>query len=429
MGKLTDTKIRNFKAEDKDRQESDGDGLSLLIKTDGKKQWIFMYSSPVHFTKDGKKQRRKTSFSYYPTVSLATAREKAREYNELIKKNIDAIDYINDTINEEKRKVNNTFENIAKMHLENIKKLNKLTEDSYKKKSDIIYNDAFPHLGDKLIENINEKDIKKTIEKRLDKKVSHSKMNNKIRTSVPTAKKLFRYINEIFKFAINEGKCKINPCYNIDLGFILPEYTEMYQAKLSDELEISKLINDIYNYKGHPSTVGALKLMLHIPLRVTNIVNLKWSSINFEKKFLIIQRKEMKSRDKKVSDFKIPLSDEVIDILNTMNHYNGHTDYVFYSNNKKQHINEDTPNIALQRMGYKNMQTAHGLRGVYRSLAETYSYKHNISDIVMEKFLDHKENNKTKAPYSSNAKYFNHFIPLVKWWSDFIIDLKNRDTK
>ena len=46
-------------------------------------------------------------------------------------------------------------------------------------------------------------------------------------------------------------------------------------------------------------------------------------------------------------------------------------------------------NVALQRMGYRNKQTLHGFRGIYRSLVDTYQNEHNISYEVKKRFLDH----------------------------------------
>ena len=53
---LTDTKIKKSRLKDKNYSLSDGKGLHLLIKTNGIKQWEFVYTSPT------KHKRRKTSF-------------------------------------------------------------------------------------------------------------------------------------------------------------------------------------------------------------------------------------------------------------------------------------------------------------------------------------------------------------------------------
>lgn len=423
MGKLTDTKIKNFKHTNTDKLESDGDGLSILVRADGKKQWIFMYSSPIHFTTAGKKQRRKTSFNYYPTMTLKGARDRANEYRELVAKGIDAIDYYDKIESETKKKVNNSFESIAERMLLEIDKPN-ITPATYKKKRAIIFNDAIPYLGNKLITDVTVQDIISCVKARLTKQIHSSQTTTKKPNGIPTAQKLFRYINEVFKYSITYDLCQINPCNNIMTNIIIPNHTEKHHSKITNEIELSKLINNIYNYNGHFTTVGALKLMLHIPLRVNNIVSLKWSYIDFDAKSLTIPRAEMKTKNVNLPDYNVPLSDEVVHILKELHQYNGCREYVFHSNNNKP-LHKDSPNIALQRMGYKNIQTAHGMRGVYRSIIETYSNEHNITDTIKERFLDHSEKDKSKLAYVNQASYFNQMQPLVEWWSNYIITMKD----
>jgi hypothetical protein len=74
-GKLVDTKIRNAKPKKnkdgliKDYALSDGNGLQLLIKANGKKLWEFIYKSPTTL------KRRKSTFGNYPQTTIITARE------------------------------------------------------------------------------------------------------------------------------------------------------------------------------------------------------------------------------------------------------------------------------------------------------------------------------------------------------------------
>ncbi len=66
---LSDKEISNAKPLEGEYSLSDGDGLHLLIKPDGTKQWVFRYTSPTQ------NKRRKTSFGTYPKISLVHARK------------------------------------------------------------------------------------------------------------------------------------------------------------------------------------------------------------------------------------------------------------------------------------------------------------------------------------------------------------------
>jgi hypothetical protein len=68
---LTHLKITSAKAQAKPYRISDGQGLALLVQTNGSKLWCFRY-------RYGGRQKA-LHIGPWPTVSLADAREKCRE--------------------------------------------------------------------------------------------------------------------------------------------------------------------------------------------------------------------------------------------------------------------------------------------------------------------------------------------------------------
>jgi hypothetical protein len=71
---LSDAALRTIKPTNKDQLISDGSGLYLLVKPDGKKWWRFIY------TFDGK--RKALSLGVYPQISLSVARRQAESNRE-----------------------------------------------------------------------------------------------------------------------------------------------------------------------------------------------------------------------------------------------------------------------------------------------------------------------------------------------------------
>jgi len=423
MGKLTDTKIKNLKPKEKDYALTDGNGLQILIKPDKKKKWEFIFSSPTQYNNQGKRKRRKTTFGYYPNTSLATARDRANECLNLISKGIDPIDNKQKDKQEAIKKKNNNFKNIAEQWLQFEEQ--HMTPRAFKRKKAIVTNDAYPYLQNKSIEDITHQDIIKVIKERLAKKIHAAKDNDNPPDGIETANKLYNHLNTIFKYAITLGLAEKNPFDNILKDLIIPKADTTHYAKITETDELKSLINDIYNYQGHYSTVNSLKLGIHLPLRASNLTNLKWEYIDFENKSLTIPRNLMKVKNKNLPDFKVPLSDEVVSILKDQYTYTSHQEYVFLSVNNKV-INSNTPNVALQRMGYKNKQTLHGFRGIYRSLIDTHQNEHNISYDVKKRFLDHHDNNKVELAYNHRAEFFEQMKPLANWWSNYLIDLKDK---
>lgn len=128
----------------------------------------------------------------------------------------------------------------------------------------------------------------------------------------------------------------------------------------------------------------------------------KWQYINFENRSLTIPRNLMKVKNKNLPDFKVPLSDEALNILKNQYQSTSHQEYVFLSVNNKV-LNSNTTNVALQRMRYKNQQIFQGFRGIYRSLIDTNQNEHNINYHVKKRFLDHHDSNKLELAYNHRA--------------------------
>ena len=80
---LSPTEVKSAKQKDKACKLIDGDGLSLRVKPNGTKSWLFDYYTP--FTK----KRTSISFGSYPEVSLAQARQRRLEARELVAQDID----------------------------------------------------------------------------------------------------------------------------------------------------------------------------------------------------------------------------------------------------------------------------------------------------------------------------------------------------
>ena len=93
------------KIKDNDYFLNDGGGLRLKVTTTGKKIWQFRYTF--------NNKRKLTSFKTYPIVNLKEAREKRQDFQELLNKNIDPIDYYKNLKSENILDENGMFLNVA----------------------------------------------------------------------------------------------------------------------------------------------------------------------------------------------------------------------------------------------------------------------------------------------------------------------------
>lgn len=408
---LQDIQIKKAKPQEKEYFLNDGGGLRLLVKENGSKIWQFRY------TLNG--QRKKTSFKTYPTVSLKEARIKKQEYQELINKGIDPINNAKQIKKENIADINGMFLNVADEWLE--KEAKEIKNSTHTERLRIFNKDIKPSFKDKHIKNIEIQDVTKIIEV-------------KAIQSIDTASKMFNYLNRIFAYAKIKGYCNSNILYDIKKRDIFKSRKVRHYPKITNIKILEELVKSIYTYKGTHSIRNALRLLLHIPFRAENLCNLKWDYINFDEKLLSIPRELMKMTDYNFDDFKIPLTEEAIIILKEQQMLYSNQVWVFPGQNNAKPINNESPNKALKIMGYNDEKngrkiTLHGFRGTFRSIIETLDIENKFSFEVKERALDHQETSPTVRAYTNEVNYVPQLVPLMNFWSDFIIDLKNRDLK
>ena len=409
---LSDLKIKTAKIKEKDYQLGDQHGLYLLVKTTGNKLWQMRYTSPTT------KRRNIASFGKYPEISLSEAR-MARDKNiKLITDGIDPLEYKKEYKQKVIRNNNGMCINLIDEWLEKESLITKAI--THKSKSRIFNKDVKPFLKNKHINEVTIDDIVNIIE-------------NKLTTAPEIASRLFTHLDNLFRYAVLKKYCDRNILADIRKKDIVKPRISKHMAKITDLGILKQLINEIYNYKGNHNIKNALKLVLHIPLRAENLCNLKWNQIDFEKKILTIPRENMKLSNINLDDFVMPLTDEVINILNEhkdMQFFSSKSkEYVFLGFNNSKPINKESPNRALFRLGFNDEKKGtkirlHGFRGTFRSLIDTLDTKNRFPVEVKERALDHHDKNLVARSYNHKANYHEQMIELMKFWSKFICSLK-----
>jgi len=112
----------------------------------------------------------------------------------------------------------------------------------------------------------------------------------------------------------------------------------------------------------------------------------------------------------------VPLTEQMIGILEEVKQISGHREFIFPADRKpKAHSNPQTANMALKRMGFEGRTTAHGLR----SLASTTLNVEGFNRDLIETALAHEEENKIRKAYN-RADYLEPRRPMMSWWSERI---------
>jgi integrase len=137
----------------------------------------------------------------------------------------------------------------------------------------------------------------------------------------------------------------------------------------------------------------------------------EWGEIDAGASLWRIPAEKMKRRREHV----VPLSRQVLSVLENMKGITGASRYVFPSiNSKSKPISENTIRVALRSMGYGNDDmTAHG----FRTLASTNLNEQGWNSGLIEMSLAHAEGNAVRAAYN-HAERLEERREMVQWWAD-----------
>lgn len=410
--KLTELQVKNYKAQEKDYLKSDGGGLNILIKSNGTKLFRFIYESPTL------KKRRKASLGIYPKTSLRQARANADEFRKLLAKEIDPLDYFSEIKDKETLAKSLTFKRVCYEWLEQTQKP-KLALSTYERKKNQLENDFIQVLADIPISKIHHSQIAQIIKL-------------KAVQTPETASRYLGYLDNLWRYSCSLGYCESNIIANLHKDTLIPRVQVKNYSKIVNEEILSELIDFIYNYKGDLVVRTAMKFLLYLPLRVGNLINLKWENIDFKNQSVTIARSEMKVKNPNLNDFKMYLSDEIIIALRELEMYTKNDEFIFSIKGKQ--ISNETLNRTLQRGGFNDeargrKQRSHSFRGTFSSLTKTHRLNHKLPLEIADLVLDHQVGNEVSRAYDNKADYFLQCKEMLKWWERYLLDLKTKEIK
>ena len=389
---LSDTHIRTAKPSDKEYVLTDINGLGLRIRPDGSKDWIFRYQRP-HTTK-----RAKLSLgSYTGGMTLKQARDTRDKYLSLLADNIDPQTYRDDIKQKATFDTESTLLAIAAQWFE-VKK-SKITADFALDIWRSLERHIFPIIGANPIGEVTAPMAISAIDPVA------------ARGNLETVKRLCQRLNEIMTFAVNTGVIHHNPLAGIKDKFANP--IKQHNPTLTPN-QLPLLMETLHRASIKLPTRVMIEWQLHTMVRPGESAGTKWEEIDFDNSIWTIPPARMKKKREHV----VPLTAQVLSLLEVMRPISGHMAHVFPSQRDPlRHANEGTPNVALKRMGFKDMLTAHGLR----ALASTTLNEQSFDYDVIEMALAHIDPNETRRSYN-HAQYLPRRRVMMEWWSQQIED-------
>ncbi len=379
----------NGKAE----KRNDGNNLTLLVYTSGKRSWRTRY------TLNGKV--REWIFASYDDVQETEARKLNNEYQKLAKQGIDP----KQANNADKQTQKLTFEYIANELMEKRKLENKKDKENIRR----LKKHIFPIIG-----NIPHHEITKQI-------MQDGIINPLIDRGVyAEAKKTFDVLKLVFDYAINQyEKIDNNPT----LKLWLPTYKATPFNAITDEAKFKQLLIDIWALSTtHPrtsiQTIALLKLSVMFFLRPSEIRCLKWA--DYDEKEQVIQAYASKVD----LEHTIVLPKQAIAIIQDLKKYRKANDDYIFANNRiadNKPLSEGACRQVLKKLGYKDIQTMHGIRATARTIADE---ELGLSVKVLESQLTHRNNDPNKGSYN-RSQYKRQRGQVLQIWADYIEALCN----
>ncbi|EKN3588639.1 TPA: tyrosine-type recombinase/integrase [Yersinia enterocolitica] len=395
--KLTDTKARNAKPQEKAYQLQDGNGLYLDVRPSGVKTWRYRYW--ITPTKDGR-----YTIGSYPTVSLAEARRVREWAREQVKNGIAPKEAKAVERDIAKAESANTFEIVAKEWLD--KKGEHWAKNSKNQITGFMYNDIFPAIGAMPMREINASHILKIIR------------DLESRGAKSVAVKVRQWCSAVFCYGVATLRADSDPAAALRGAIIVPK-TEHSRPLTGDELRDYYLRLD--SSTGNQATIIALRILPLVFVRQAELRSAEWSHIDFDNAEWVIPPELMKMGRM----HRVPLSAPVISLLNELKKITGNRRWLFPNTRlNNTYMGASTLNRAIVQLGYaRTVITTHDFRATASTRLHEMGYRHE----VIERQLAHVEKNRVSAAYN-HAEYMPERRQLMEEWGQWVTGLLASDS-
>ncbi|WP_429176500.1 tyrosine-type recombinase/integrase [Kosakonia sp. 1610] len=391
--KLSARQVDTAKPYDKDYKLPDGNGLFLLVKTNGAKYWRWRY------TFAGKE--RLLALGVYPSITLANARDRRDEAKKLLAQGVDPV----------RAKAANalllrtqevTFEDIA-LEWYDFKKTG--WGDSYTR--DVmrgLENNIFPWIGKYRIDSIEPVqvlDLIRAIERR-----GATSLSGKVR----------RWCSEIFSYAVATGRAKYNPVSELHIA-LRPHFAKIRPHLTANELPAFLTALDGYERHGGLSHLG-LKILILSGLRTHELRHSRWAWVDFDQGLWEIPAEFMKMRRPHI----VPLSRQLVELLRELHQLTGRYENMFPKRGDPTGVMDKMViGLLIYRLGYKGRVVGHGFRHTLSTILNGQGFNPDWIELQ----LAHRDGNKIRGIYN-HALYLDGRREMMQWYADHIDHLRRQ---
>jgi integrase len=396
---LTEMQVRKAKPHEKAYRLFDGGGLYLEVTPKGSRIWRMKF-------RQANGSENVLTFGPYPEITLQNAREKRLEARRLILQGVDPAKLRDATKRRAAEEAANTFEKIAREWYAN--KVPTWSERTSKNMIQRLEADIFPQIGKLPIAELKHRDVIAAL-----RKIEQ-------RGAAEIAHRMKAVCAQIFSYAIQCGLTDRNLV--VDMKDVLKTRRASHFAAIdTDELPTFLGVLERNEARMFLPTRIALRLMLLVFVRTSELIETPWSEINLEKGEWIIPWQRMKrgklTVNPDMTDHHVCLSRQACQLLRELHAITGSGTYLF-PNQRDHHkpISNNTLLVVLERMGYKGRMTGHGFRALAMStIKERLGYRHEVVD----RQLAHAPKDKVTSAYD-RAQFLAERRRMMQDWADYI---------
>jgi integrase len=389
-GRLTDEQLANLITRERPYKVFDGNSLFVLVAPTGLRSWRWRYYI--------RGREKVLLLGSYPGTSLAQARAARDLARDKVLAGIDPSDEKRDAKLAILSAHESSFEAVACAWHERwaTGRHKRYAQDVMTR----LKRNVFPVIGHKTVDQVEPKHIVAMMER------IHG------RGAADVARRVRNTCSQIFRYAITRGLCARNPAGEFKPSDVLPQRVSGNHARI-DESELPKLLRKIEAYQGSPLTRLAMKLLAMTFVRTSELIEARWSEIDFEAAEWRIPAERMKMKRLHI----VPLAPQAVQVLRTLQEVSGDSELLFPGDrDRKKPMSNNTILKALERMEYKGRMTGHGFRG----LASTALYERQFPSDHIELQLAHVRG-KIRGAYD-HSKQLPQRRKMMESWADFLAE-------
>ena len=393
-------------------------GLSIRIYPNGKKEYYLRYAHP-HI--DGKRPRM--MLGKVEEISLYEAKHKAESILKMVAQGSDpkAI-HKKEQVNKYAHLKNATFSEITQAWRDH--KTSSRNRSNSRKRAfsestlkfwDLCLGYMCREIGDLRMNDITSEMILSVCEA--------IQNNENQATFVGASTRL--YTEKVFSFAVARGLCDRNVAIDTR-GELAPASSGNHLPAITKPDQFATLLNDMSNFKGASKiTLEAMNLLPYVFVRSIDLRSMRWQDIDWDNKLWEFSPTKGEGRDDMVSHLVVPLATQVIERLKKIQLVTGHKEHVFASMraSSNPYISKATLVQIFHRLGYKDVQCAHGFRASAKTLLMEQP-ELRYSDIVTELQLGHRIKDTHGGAYNRLDEIDTRVL-MMQNWADYIDTLRN----